>query len=110
MTPPILNDPTYIEASKVLGEEMSREKNPDKAITTTYRKLTGRQPSSKELAILKALYQESVEKFRMYPEKTKGWLSAGLYRINVDADKTLVAANAVVASTIMNSDATITKR
>lgn len=106
----LLNDPTYIEASKVLGEEMSKENNQDRAITVTYRKLTGRHPSSKELEILKALYQESVKKFRMHPEKTKGWLSAGLYKINANADQTLVAANAVVASTIMNSDATITKR
>ncbi len=106
----LLNDPTYIEASKVLGEAMSQEKDLDKAITTTYQKLTGRRPTTKELDVLKALQQQSVEKFRMHPEKTKGWLSAGLYKIDASADKTLVAANAVVASTIMNSDATITKR
>jgi hypothetical protein len=46
----------------------------------------------------------------MNPEKTKGWLSAGFYKVNAQADKALVAANAVVASTIMNSDASITKR
>lgn len=106
----LLNDPTYIEASKVLGEAMSKEKDQDKAITSTYQKLTGRRPTHKELEVLKALHQQTVEKFRMYPDKTKGWLSAGLYKINANADKSLVAANAVVASTIMNSDATITKR
>ena len=106
----LLNDPTYIEASKVLGEAMSKESNQDIAITKTYRKLTGRYPAAKELDILKALYKQELDKFRMNPEKTKGWLSAGLYKVNTQLDKPLVAANAVVASTIMNSDATITKR
>ena len=106
----LLNDPTYIEASKVLGEAMSRETDQDIAITKTYRKLTGRNPSPKELNILKALYKQELDKFRMNPEKTKGWLSAGLYKFNAQVDKPLVAANAVVASTIMNSDASITKR
>jgi hypothetical protein len=106
----LLNDPTYIEASKVLGDAMSKETDQDFAITKTYRKLTGRSPSAKELNILKALYKQELDKFRMNPEKTKGWLSAGLYKVNAQVDKALVAANAVVASTIMNSDASITKR
>ena len=55
-------------------------------------------------------YKQELDKFRMNPEKTKGWLSAGLYKVNAKVDKSLVAANAVVASTIMNSDASITKR
>jgi hypothetical protein len=106
----LLNDPTYIEASKVMGESMSKETDPDIAITKTYRKLTGRYPTVKELDLLKALHKKELDKFRMNPEKTKGWLSAGLYKVNAQLDKPLVAANAVVASTIMNSDATITKR
>jgi uncharacterized 2Fe-2S/4Fe-4S cluster protein (DUF4445 family) len=106
----LLNDPTYIEASKVLGEAMSKETNQDIAITKTYRKLTGRYPTAKELDILKTLFKQELDKFRMNLEKTKGWLSAGLYKVNAQLDKPLVAANAVVASTIMNSDATITKR
>jgi hypothetical protein len=106
----LLNDPTYIEASKVLGEAMSKETNQEIAITKTYRKLTGRYPNAKELDILKTLLKQELDKFRMNPEKTKGWLSAGLYKVNAQLDKPLVAANAVVASTIMNSDATITKR
>ena len=89
---------------------MSRETDQDVAITKTYRKLTGKYPSTKELNILKALFKQELDKFRMNPEKTKGWLSAGLYKVNAQVDKALVAANAVVASTIMNSDASITKR
>ena len=43
-------------------------------------------------------------------KKTKGWLSAGQYEVDKTLDPAQVAANAVVASVILNSDATLTKR
>jgi hypothetical protein len=39
-----LNDPTFVEVSKVMGEQISRSGNSRVAITDTYRKLTGRAP------------------------------------------------------------------
>ena len=48
--------------------------------------------------------------FRKKPEKAKGWLSAGQYVINPDIDIAKLAANAVVVSTILNTDAALTKR
>jgi len=50
------------------------------------------------------------KKFQEHPEKVKGWLNAGQHIVNRTLDRSLIAANAVVASTIMNSDATLTKR
>jgi hypothetical protein len=105
-----LNDPTFIEASKVLGETMAKEMDLTKAITDTYRKLTGRTPSEKEIGLLSALQKAEFEKFKTHPEKTKGWLNTGLYKIDGSLDMALVAANAVVANAILNSDAVITKR
>src|SRR5690606_19576454 len=43
----LLNDPTFVEASKVLGEEMVTYSELDKSIQDTYRKLTGRSPNPK---------------------------------------------------------------
>ncbi len=40
----------------------------------------------------------------------KGWMQTGAFKIEKGQDKALIASNAVVASTIMNSDAAITKR
>jgi Protein of unknown function (DUF1553) len=105
-----LNDPTFLEAAKVLGESMSREHDAEAAITNAYRKLTGKKPSAKELEILLVLQKNELEKFKAYPSKTKGWLDAGIYKVDTKIDGALIAANTVVASTIMNSDATITKR
>jgi cytochrome c553 len=105
-----LNDPTFIEAAKVMGEEMTRQTDVEKAIVLAYRKLTGRFPTAKEISLLTSLQQKEYKKFIDHPEKTTGWLNTGMYKVNTKLDKSLLAANAVVASTILNSDATITKR
>lgn len=105
-----LNDPTFVEASKVMGEQMARNPNTQQAIVTGYRKLTGRRPSAKEVALLVGLQQTQWKKFKDNPLKANGWLTAGQYVADAKLDPTLVAANAVVASTILNSDASLTKR
>lgn len=105
-----LNDPTFVEAAKVLGEQMSKEADVHTAIIQTYRKLTGRMPQAKEIALLEALRQHELEKFKANTAKAEGWLNTGQYKIDNRLDAATVAANAVVASTILNSDATLTKR
>lgn len=106
----ILNDPTYLEAAKCLGEQMCLQTEPREAVSTAFRKLTGRRPATEELRLLLELRQKQIDKFRKNPSKTKGWLASGWRRPSGDADPVLLAANTVVASTILNSDATITKR
>jgi len=106
----LLNDPTYIEAARVFGKNMLSFKNIKDAVSTVFKQLTGRTIMPKELELLTQLQEEEYQKFRKNPEKTTGWLNSGEFRINNKDNTALVAANAVVASTIMNSDATITKR
>ncbi|PSR55486.1 hypothetical protein AHMF7605_19225 [Adhaeribacter arboris] len=105
-----LNDPTFLEAAKVLGERMSKEANSRQAIIQTYRSLTGRTPQEPEITLLLSLQENQYKKFKNKESKTQGWLKAGLYAISKKLDPAQVAANAVVASTILNSDATLTKR
>jgi len=106
----LLNDPTYIEAARVFGKSMLSYKNNKEAIGTVFKKLTGRTIKPNELELLTQLQEEEYENFNKNPEKAKGWLNSGEFRISKNDNAALVAANAVVASTIMNSDATITKR
>ena len=105
-----LNDPTYVEASKVLGEQLSKEPNVGEGIKRVYRKLTGIVPDEKELVLLEKLQSAQLEKFKKDPRKAIGWLAAGQYVVDKNIDAATVAANAVVASVILNSDAAITKR
>jgi hypothetical protein len=105
-----LNDPTFIEAAKVLGDQMTRVTDPRAAITIAYRKLTGKKPPAKELDLLVRLQKTEQEKFSKNPGKARGWLSSGQYKVTLKLDPATVAANSVVASTILNSDASLTKR
>ncbi|MEQ9289750.1 MAG: DUF1553 domain-containing protein [Cyclobacteriaceae bacterium] len=106
----LLNDPTYLETSKVIGETITREGASKKSIAMAYKKITGKDPEEKELDILKKLQSSEYRVFKENKGKAKGWLEAGEYEIDRSLDTNMVAANAVVASVIINSDASITKR
>lgn len=106
----ILNDPTYVEASRVLGKQITEAEDLKTGISYAFKRLTGRQISDKELSVLTELQKDEYKKFDSNIEKTKGWLNTGEYKISETDNKALIAANSVVASTIMNADASITKR
>lgn len=106
----LMNDPTFVEASKVLGEKMIAYSDISKSIEDTFRRLTGRRPNPKELKILLKLRESEYRKFKSDPTKTIGWLSSGEYKIRPDVNPIELAANAVTASAIINSDAFLTKR
>lgn len=106
----LLNDPTFVEASKVLGEKMTQLYDHQESIKFGFTKLTGRPPTSKELQLLSMVQQKEYEISKLKPSMSKGWLSTGAYSIDPLLDQHLIYANAIVVSTIMNSDAFITKR
>ncbi|MCE7064635.1 DUF1553 domain-containing protein [Dyadobacter sp. CY326] len=105
-----LNDPTFNEAMKVMGQQMTLQADPTEAIRTTYRKLTGRRPSQQEVALLLELRKKQLDKFQKSPRKMAGWLAEGQFNVDKKLNAALIAANAVVASTILNSDASLNKR
>jgi hypothetical protein len=105
-----LNDPTFVEASKVLGAQMCKVADSKQAISLTYRRLTGRRATAKELDLLSTMQQAELRKFRQQQKKQTGWINAGQFQADKTLDKALLAANTVVASTILNSDASLTKR
>jgi len=105
-----LNDPTFVEAEKIMGEQIASSSDYKKGIVDIYRKLTGLTPNKSELELLEKIQSNELKKMRADTKKTKGWLSAGQYVVNKNIEPALIAANAVVASVILNSDATLTKR
>ena len=105
-----LNDPTFIETARAIGAEMAKTTDSRKAIEDAFEKLTGRMPSKKEVNLLQELQLIQLQNFRQHPTKVKGWLHTGQYLVKNNKDSLLIAANAVVASTIMNSDATLMRR
>lgn len=106
----LLNDPTFVEAARALGVEMSKKKTPREGIIDAYIRLTAKKPSNEELTLLLELHQKEYKKFSINQDKAKGWLDLGEHRADDSIDKNQLAANTIVASVIMNSDASITKR
>ncbi|WP_128547025.1 DUF1553 domain-containing protein [Larkinella soli] len=106
----LLNDPQFVEAARVVAE---RSLAPDRPLTDqltqVFRRLTARKPTPRELRILTRLYGQEYRKFVENPAKMRGWLTAGEHRTAGTLEPAALAAGAVVASTVMNSEAFITK-
>ena len=106
----MMNDPTYVEASRVMGYNMLSYSDSKAGISDVFKSLTGRTIKGEELKLLVELQLHEYEKFKSREYKTDGWLNTGEFRISDGDSKAMVVANAIVASTIINSDAAITKR
>ncbi|MEM8526911.1 MAG: DUF1553 domain-containing protein [Bacteroidota bacterium] len=106
----LMNDPVYVEAAKVIGQRISENETLEAGVQNAFRLLTGRHASEQELQLLLKLQQTEKTKFVKEANKMKGWLNAGDYILNDQFDETTLAANTVVASTILNSDAAVVKR
>jgi hypothetical protein len=107
-----LNDPQFVEASRVLAERMIRlgGATPEARITYAYRALTSRSPRPQEVALLKDLYAQEQADFAKNPKRAAALLTVGEYPFDKTLNPTELAANAVVASTIMNFDEFVIKR
>ena len=106
----LLNDPQFVEAAEVVAERaFTQQKTLPDQLTQVFRLLTSRKPTVKELTILTRLYEQEYQLFRKNPAKMKGWLQAGEHTPGANFDKPGLAAGAVVASTVMNSEAFVTK-
>ncbi|MEQ9441336.1 MAG: DUF1553 domain-containing protein [Cyclobacteriaceae bacterium] len=107
----MLNDPQFVEAARVIAQKVIQEKaQPTERINHTFRLLTGRSPKPQESQILQELLTSETAKFEQSPEKAEGWLSQGDTPSTSGASPVALASYTVLASTIMNSDAFITKR
>jgi hypothetical protein len=108
----LLNDPQYLEASRVLAQRMLVEggaRSRDR-ITFAFRLLTSRRPDSREIELLEKLYREMREEYGRDKKAALELLSVGESRRDRTLDPADAAACTVVATTIMNFDAAVYKR
>jgi hypothetical protein len=110
----LLNDPTYVEASRWLAQRMITEggATAQGRLTHGFRLLLARQPQPVELATLASALERHQQDFQSDPESANKLLGVGESK-NVSqpnpADPAELAAYALVASTLLNLDETITK-
>jgi hypothetical protein len=107
----LLNDPTYVEASRSLAERMLLEggKTPVSRIEYGFRLATGRPSRSQETAILRETLNSELLEYQHKPAEANKLLSTGEAPVNSTLDAKQLAAWTVVASMILNLDETITK-
>jgi hypothetical protein len=106
----LMNDPTYVEASRVLAERAIREAgaDPQARIRHLFRESTLRRPTAPEVRILLDLAQRRLEHYKKQPALAAKLIAVGASKPgNVEAVE--LAAWTTVASTILNLDETITK-
>src|SRR2546429_5443393 len=74
----LMNDPTYVEASRKLAERLSREaKTTDERIALAFRLATARLPSQHEMAILRNVFEQQRERYRADPQAAAKLLAVG---------------------------------
>src|SRR5436190_546833 len=107
----LMNDPTYIEASRKLAERMLLEggATPEERITFAFRLATSRKPTPRELAVLRRVFDHQLARFRADEPAALKLLSVGESPRHEQLPPAELAACSMVASVILNLDETVTK-
>jgi hypothetical protein len=108
----LLNDPTYVEAARVLAERSIAEggKNEQGRIAYAFRLAMARPPTIKETGVLQELLRKQRTTYRRNRQAAVKLVSVGESPRDTRIDAAELAAWTTVASTILNLDETITKQ
>ncbi|MES2828443.1 MAG: PSD1 and planctomycete cytochrome C domain-containing protein [Bacteroidota bacterium] len=105
----MLNDPTVLEASRVLAGRLLQEKGNNGAkINKAFRLIVCRKPTAKEQQVLSNYFADQLKVFRDKKAAEKV-LAVGEYPMAANVDKTAMAAMMEVISAIYNLEETITR-
>ncbi|MDZ4687958.1 MAG: DUF1553 domain-containing protein [Planctomycetaceae bacterium] len=109
----LLNDVTYVDAARALGEAAWREAGPapEAAIAAMFRRVTARHPQPSERHRLQASWSVYRQNFVEHPETARALLRVGVTAAE-PLDETALAeraACAAVASVLLNLDEVVTK-
>jgi len=106
----LMNDPTYVEASRRLAERLLTEATSDNArIELVFQLAMGRPPAPAETGRLARLVREQLAAYRQNPGAAAQLLGVGESARNQKLDAAELAAWTVLANVILSLDETITK-
>ena len=106
----LLNDPTYLEASRVLAARVLREaKDPPGRAKLAFELVTSRVPDRKELAVLTRLAKQLLDNYKADPGAAATFLKVGETPVDTTLNAVELAAWTAVASALFNLDETVTK-
>jgi hypothetical protein len=104
----LLNDPTYVEASRLLASEALR-RGRSGAARYIFESATQRSPQKRELVVLEKLYRTQFETYSHDPKAAQELLQVGETPVAPELNAAELAAWTTVASAVLNLDETITK-
>ncbi len=106
-----MNDPTYIEAARVLAQKalQSGGAEMNSRLTFAFRQATARKPTPEELSVLRNVYIQHLASYRKDVKAAEALLSIGESKADAKLNKAEWAAWTMVVSAILNLDETITK-
>ena len=107
----LLNEITYVEAARKLGERMLLEggKSPTERLTFGFRWATSRKPTDDELAVLIEGLNEDLSRLKQQPDAVKQVIATGESKPNTPLDPTELAAYTLTANVLLNLDEVVTR-
>jgi hypothetical protein len=107
----LLNDPTFVEAARVLAERMMKEGGDYLGLRVNYgyKLVMGRQPNPEVRGLLLRGYHDYMVTFREDPSAAEALINHGQSKPDPSLDPVELAAGAMVASVILNLDEAVTK-
>jgi hypothetical protein len=107
----LLNDPTYLEAARMLANNVLLAKaSDDDRIAEIFRRILSRTPEPRESALLIDLLQRQRNHFQTDPTAADKLLQVGASQHDESLAPTELAAWTMTAHTIVNLDEAITRR
>ncbi|MCA9045044.1 MAG: DUF1553 domain-containing protein, partial [Planctomycetaceae bacterium] len=107
-----LNDPQYVEASRVLAEKLltTHVEEPSARWDELFRRLISRQPTDNERTVINELYEEQLAYFQTEGIHVDEFLQVGERPVGEGVDRADLAATAVVVQTVIAYDETVMLR
>jgi hypothetical protein len=107
----LLNDPTYLEAARVLANSVLLAKTSDEErLVEIFRRILSRNPEPRESTLLLDLLKRQRDCFQTDPAAAEKLLQVGVSRHDDSHAPTELAAWTMTAHTLLNLDEAITRR
>jgi len=108
----LLNDPTYVEAARLLASLMIRDGGSEikDRINLGYRRCDSRNARPDEQKIIRLILEQAQERFLSNAKQATDLNSTGATPVDGAIDSVELASWTIVASTLLNLDETISKR
>lgn len=107
----LLNDPTYVEASRALAARTLKSGGADakSRLTWVWRQVLSRTPRADELQTMQALLAKQLAEYRADPAAARAFLKVGQSPLPADADLPELAAWTNLARVLLNLHETVTR-